>query len=357
VITGNLAANQLMGTSPETNISQTAVATGEAPHIRVLKEDGTEYEPHELPMQRAVATRQPVYDAVLDFRFSDGRMVQAFGNAVPLLDENGRARGCLGAFHDITELKRAQAALVEARQEAEKANQTKDHFIAVLSHELRTPLTPVMLVLSLWQQTSDLPEFIREDLEMMTRNIQLEIRLINDLLDLNRISSNKIQLSRELVDLNRILHHTCGICEPLVNEKNILVTTAFGPGLEHVTADPVRLQQIFWNLLSNAVKFTPEGGSIGIISRRIDPDRCEVRFRDTGMGVSPQTMPHIFDAFDQGSDYITRQFGGLGLGLAICRALVELHGGTIWAESGGEGHGSTFIVVLPLDGRGPLSLT
>jgi len=350
VITGNPAANNLTKTEAGTNISQTTLFPGSSGvYIRQLKEDGTEYRPEELPIQRAIATGQPVTDALLDFRFSDGRCVQAVGNAVPLLDKGGKPRGAIAAFLDITERKRAEEALIESRKVAEAANQSKDRFLAVLSHELRTPLTPVLMTLSALEHDPDLSTELRESLSMMKRNIGMEVTLIDDLLDLSRITSGKMELKREAVDLNALVHHAFGICQAQLLEKEINLDLDLCPNIGRISADPARLQQVIWNLLKNAVKFTRVGGNVRITTARLDNGHCELRVSDDGIGITPDALTRIFNAFEQGDPATTRQFGGLGLGLAISRALIDLHGGSIHAESEGKGKGATLIMHLPSD--------
>jgi signal transduction histidine kinase len=235
-----------------------------------------------------------------------------------------------------------------ARAQAEAASKAKDHFLATLSHELRTPLNPVLMTVSAMQTDPDLPPRIREDVDLVRRNVELESKLIDDLLDLTRISRGKLELSPEAVDLHAVLGHaveTC--CEEDARRKRLAVGTDLGAARRFVWGDSARLSQVFWNLLKNAVKFTPEGGSISLVTRD-DPDggAIVVTVRDTGIGIEPEAAARIFDAFEQESRGITRRFGGLGLGLAICKALVDLHGGTLTVHSEGKGRGSTFTVRL-----------
>lgn len=245
------------------------------------------------------------------------------------------------------ELARAQAALREAKEAAETANQSKDHFLAVLSHELRTPLTPVLMTVDSLQQDASLSPAVREDLAMMKRNIQLETKLIDDLLDISRITSGKLALHVSSVDLNDVVRNVCRICGPLIRERGIELKIRLDRAGGVINADPARLQQVLWNVLMNAIKFTPAGGSITVGTSWLSGERCEVRISDNGAGITPDVLPHIFNAFEQGGANITRQFGGLGLGLAICKALVELHHGSIRAESPGPGLGAAFIIELP----------
>lgn len=245
------------------------------------------------------------------------------------------------------ELARAHQALREAKEAAEMANRSKDHFLAVLSHELRTPLTPVLMTVDSLQHDDSLSLTIREDLAMMKRNIQLETKLIDDLLDISRISSGKLVLHVSALDLNDAVRNVCRICGPLVRERGIELQTRLDRKGGVINADSARVQQVLWNVLMNAIKFTPAKGVIHVSTAWISGDHCEVRIQDTGGGIAPEVLPHIFNAFEQGGAGVTRQFGGLGLGLAICKALVELHHGSIRAESLGIGQGATFIVELP----------
>lgn len=255
---------------------------------------------------------------------------------------------------DISALKKAEQQLREneetlraARDVAEQASRAKDSFLAMLSHELRTPLTPVLMAVAALEQDTTLRPEVREDLAMMRRNIELETRLIDDLLDLNRITTGKLALDIEAVDLNQAVRHVCGICRPQLQERDIRLDTELDPKVNHVAADPARLQQVLWNVLKNAIKFTPTHGTIHVSTRRISKDSCEVRVKDSGVGIPTAMLPRIFDAFQQGDVSVTRRFGGLGLGLAICKALMDMHHGAIRAESAGPGSGSTFIIEIP----------
>ncbi len=238
---------------------------------------------------------------------------------------------------------RAQAA---ARAQAEAANQTKDRFMATLSHELRTPLTPVLAVLSRLEAPAEpVPPAVREGLAMIRRNVELEARLIDDLLDLTRISQGKLELRRGPTDLRQVLAHALeASAKP--GAAGPQVVTELADGDLHVWADAPRLTQVFWNLLSNARKFTPDEGIIRVRAWR-DGGELAVEVADNGPGIEPELLPRIFDAFQQGQRAITRRFGGLGLGLAISERIVELHGGRITAASEGRGRGATFTVRLP----------
>ncbi len=287
------------------------------------------------------------YEIEYRLRRRDGRYCWFLCRALPVRDEEARIVRWFGTCTDIDEFKRVEAALQEAKEAAERANSSKDRFLAVLSHELRTPLTPVLMAAGALENDPELRPEVREDLAMMKRNIELETKLIDDLLDLNRITSGKLPLHIEALGLNGAVRDVHEICRPALEERGITIEMKLDDNAGLVSADAARLRQVLWNVLKNAIKFTAEKGTIRISTRRLASGLCEVRVRDTGIGIPAEVLPRIFNAFEQGDANVTRQFGGLGLGLAICKALVDLHGGTIRAESAGAGLGSTFIIQLP----------
>ena len=333
---------------------------------RVLR-DGT---PHRVEMSLAGDGRPP-------------RTISA--EYVPVIDADGRVEGVNVVATDVTDRKRAEVALQaamrnaddarvsaeRAKEIAERASSAKSEFLAVLSHELRTPLTPVLAGVQMLQ--GDLAEAGRdaadlgETLAMIRRNVELEVRLIDDLLDLTRLTRGKLTLNKKRVDLNASVRHVLETCRGDLEEKEIDVELDLSPEAAGVSADPARLQQVLWNLLKNATKFTDAGGTVTIRTRRQrrrelgraagDGDApagdaaeewmvvCEVR--DTGVGIDADLLPKVFTAFEQGGRRVTRTFGGLGLGLAISRALVVAHGGLIWVRSDGPGTGASFSVALP----------
>jgi len=231
-----------------------------------------------------------------------------------------------------------------AREQAEHANRTKDQFLAMLSHELRTPLSPVLSTVSLLESDETTPASIRTALQMIHRNVALEARLIDDLLDLTRVSKGKLQLNLETIDAHALIRSALEICQQEIDEKQHRVTVDAGAAHPFLRADSARLQQIFWNLIKNAVKFTPRGGALTITTRNEDNTALIVEISDNGEGLEPELVPRIFNAFEQGS---RPALGGLGLGLAITKALVHLHGGDIAARSEGPNRGSTFELRFP----------
>ncbi len=255
----------------------------------------------------------------------------------------------IGVSADVTAQKLAQEDLERAKEAAEAANSAKDRFLAVLSHELRTPLTPVVMTIAALDMDENVPPAAKQDLALIRRNIELETQLIDDLLDVTRIANGKLRLNPRPVRLHDLLQHVCTICDADARSKHIALDCDLSAPADNASADPARLEQVFWNLVKNAIKFTPEGGRVEVATRGAAEGALEVIVRDTGVGIAPEVKERIFNAFEQGEQTVTRTFGGLGLGLAISRAIVDLHGGRIWAESRGRGQGASFHVVLPLE--------
>jgi len=239
---------------------------------------------------------------------------------------------------------REQATAEQARAEAERASAAKDRFLAMLSHELRTPLTPVLASVFCLEQENNLSEGLRESLQLIRRNVELEARLIDDLLDLTRISKGKVQLSFEIVDAHRLLRNALEICQSEIEQKKLELRTEFEANKVYLQADPARLQQIFWNLIKNAVKFTPNGGKLSVRTTNNGEGQFCVEVEDSGCGIDSELLPKVFHAFEQGAD---TQLGGLGLGLAISKALVEAHHGLINAQSDGRNQGARFTTLFP----------
>jgi len=263
---------------------------------------------------------------------------------------DGAVVGLVAVVVDITARKQVELELAHARDKALAASRAKDEFLASLSHELRTPLNPVLLLASDSANNPALPPEVRHNFETIRRNISLEARLIDDLLDHTRIVRGKLQLEKTRVDVHTVLHDAVANFRAEIDAKRLNLQLFLGARQPFVTGDAVRLQQVFGNVLQNAVKFTPEGGQVTVISRLVpETDRLVVEIRDTGMGMSPAELEDAFAAFSQGEHAAgTQRFGGLGLGLAISRQLIVLHDGRIHATSPGRNRGSTFVIELPL---------
>ena len=281
-------------------------------------------------------THDRVLGAIVMVNVTEGRLC---GNEELALAEELARRAALAIDHAAL-YKAAQ----DARAEAERANLAKDSFLAMLSHELRTPLTPVLTSVLSLEQEENLPAETRASLQMIRRNVELEARLIDDLLDLTRISKGKVQLNLEEVNAHLLLRNALEICQAEIDHKNLSLQTDFAAEKFCLEADPARLQQIFWNLIKNAVKFTPEGGRLGIRTAN-DHGQLRVEISDSGLGIDAETLPKIFNAFEQGE---RTRLGGLGLGLAISKALVETHNGKLTAESAGRDQGATFTAIFPV---------
>lgn len=289
--------------------------------------------------QHSIDTGEPFY---LEHRFlrTDGAYRWHVSRAVPMRDADGKVLMWIGSNSDIQEVRQANEA-------AEAASRTKDEFLAALSHELRTPLTPVLMTLSTLRDETRLPLDVREQIGMMKRNIELEARLIDDLLDLTRISKGKLALRLEECDAHSLVALAIEMVRSEALRKRQTVEVDLAAERSQISGDPARLQQVFWNVLKNAVKFTPESGHLAVRSRDA-AQQLVIEVSDTGIGIDRESMERIFLPFEQAASLSAHhRFGGLGLGLSISKAIVELHGGAIAAASIGQGSGATFRVELP----------
>jgi PAS domain S-box-containing protein len=311
--------------------------------------------------REAVEGRAP-YNLEYRVRRHDGDYEWFKVMARPIRDADGRIVRWFGVAANINELKAAEEALQRAKAAAESASQAKDQFIAVLSHELRTPLTPAVAAVALLQHDQRLPMDAREDLQTVARNLDLEVRLIADLLDVSRIITGKLFVEKQETDVAEAIRQAASVVSGDIDAKGQTLTLELPPTPCYAFADAARLQQVFWNLLRNAVKFSPERARIEVRARVMlaqegcggvaagDGSACEqcmsVEVSDQGIGIAPETLPRLFSPFEQEAK--ARALGGLGLGLSICRAVVQNHGGTITAQSAGPGRGATFTVCIPL---------
>lgn len=283
----------------------------------------------------------------------DGHHLPIEDSGAPIKDPDGKMVGVIVVFHDTSERRRIEQereALLsseqEARQQAEASDRLKDEFLATVSHELRTPLSAI-LGWSAMLNLGDIDAKTRDNaLKVIERNARSQASIIDDILDVSRIITGKLNIEQRTVDLAPIVHTAVDTLHPAATAKGIKLTVALEQTKSLVTGDPARLQQIVWNLVSNAIKFTPSGGRIAARLTHVD-SQLELSVSDTGIGISKPFLPHVFERFRQADSSTTRTHGGLGLGLAIVRHLVELQGGTVMAESEGTGKGSLFRVRLP----------
>lgn len=247
----------------------------------------------------------------------------------------------------LAEIQTRDAALERARDTAEAANRAKDEFLAIVSHELRTPLTPILAWARMLRGGQLDAAGQQRAVEIIERNTRSQAQLIEDLLDVSRIITGKLRLDMRRVELHVLVEAALESVRPTAEAKGVHLVTIIDPHAGTVSGDPERLKQVIWNLLSNAIKFTPAGGRVQATLRRT-ASQCELLISDTGQGIPPEFLPYVFDRFRQADATSTRAHGGLGLGLAIVRHLVELHGGTVQAVSAGTDRGSTFTVRLPV---------
>ncbi|MBD2676584.1 MULTISPECIES: response regulator [Nostoc] len=287
------------------------------------------------------------------WRCKDGSYIWTLISARAIFNEQGEFLGAIAMLTDITDRKRTEEErdrLLQreklARAEAEAANRIKDEFLAVLSHELRSPLNPILGWAKLLQSRKFSETALQKALSTIERNAKLQAQLIEDLLDVSRILQGKLNLKMVSVDLASTIEAAMETVRLAAEAKTIHIETLLDPAVGRVLGDPARLQQVVWNLLSNAVKFTATGGRVNVQLECID-GHAQITVTDTGKGISQDFLPHVFDYFCQDDNTTTRKFGGLGLGLAIARHLVEMHGGSIWVQSFGEEQGATFTVRLP----------
>jgi PAS domain S-box-containing protein len=314
--------------SPVTRVLAEGVVVGLANHTLLIGADGTE---------------RPIDDS-----------------GAPIRNREGRIVGVVLVFRDVTERRRTeverQAVAAErerlldaeraARADAERANRVKDEFVAMVSHELRTPLNAILGWTQLMLQGRNDPSVVERGLNIVSRNTRLQVQLISDLLDVSRIVSGKLRLEIQPVDLASVIVEAIETVQHQADSKSIRIEQELEPNIGLIAGDPARMEQVVWNLLANAIKFTPSGGRISVRLRWVDSN-AELTVKDNGTGIRAEILPYIFDRFQQANSSMTRRFGGLGLGLAIVKHLVELHGGTVRAESSGEGAGATFTISLP----------
>ncbi|MGG6285909.1 ATP-binding protein [Leptolyngbya sp. AN03gr2] len=313
---------------------------------------------HPDDFDRCLETYTSAFDARITFEMDyrlkrfDGEYRWIYDVGVPRFTPDGEFLGYIGSCFDVHDRKMAEqqkeqllAREYAAREAAETANRIKDEFLAVLSHELRTPLNPIVGWSKLLKGGNLNAEKTAYAIDIIERNAKLQTQLIEDLLDVSRILRGKLSLTMAPVDVESIVRSALDTVKLAAEAKSIQLHTDF-TATPQVLGDAARLQQIVWNLLSNAIKFTPEGGSVTIAIAQIGT-QVQITVSDTGQGISAAFLPHVFEYFRQADSASTRKFGGLGLGLAIVRQLVELHGGTVQAESSGENQGATFTVQLP----------
>ncbi len=332
---GNRTGRQLLRFEEGKNLSKTAADLSATQHFKVFV-DGVELAPADLPLQRA-ARGIEVRNWEEEIRFEDGESVHLYGHAVPLHDPAGAPRGAIGAFVDVTRLKQAEAALVEA-------DRRKDEFLALLSHELRNPLAPILTAAQIMELRGDVATPYER--QIIVRQAQHLVRLVDDLLDVSRLARGKITLTKKPIELAIVVAKAVEGAAPLLEQRRHRLNLAVASHGLSVEADEARLAQVIGNLLTNAALYTDPDGRIEVTGGR-QGDEVVLRVRDNGAGIAPALLPRLFEMFVQDARGSDRTQGGLGLGLSLVRTLTALHGGTVTAHSAGVGQGSEFTLRLP----------
>jgi signal transduction histidine kinase/ActR/RegA family two-component response regulator len=315
--------------------------------VTAYHRDGRVYASHEWPLARSLENAAPVSNQEIHLERPNGERKVLSVSSATVEDSAGRPMSVVGVFWDITEQTRTEQSEREARNAAVSANNAKDEFIATVSHELRTPLNTIRM----WVRMLETREMGEEDRKTGVRTIEraalAQQKLIDDLLDVSRITSGKLRLNPQPIRLADSVLNAFDAVNPIANARGQRLELHVAPELGRVRADPDRIQQVVWNLLANATKFTPKGGLIALSARR-DGNDVEIRVTDSGIGITAEFLPYVFDRFRQADSGTTRKHSGLGLGLGIVKQLVELHGGTIELSSAGEDKGTMCEVRLPL---------
>jgi signal transduction histidine kinase/CheY-like chemotaxis protein len=337
VITANRALAALLRVTPAANISLTPPPGQPLPYR--IQRNGRDLPPDQLPMQSAIAHRTSFSNEIEIVR-ADGTVLNVQNDIEPLYDSRGEVYGCVSVCVDITDRKRVEMVLRDA-------DRRKDEFLATLSHELRNPLAPIRAAVEVMGRARTDPEIVEQARTIMERQLLHLVRLTDDLLDVSRIAQNKIELRRARIDLREVIDSAVEATRPLIDVSRHTLTVTLPDSPIWMHADFTRLAQAFANLLNNAAKYTPHGGRIRV-AVEVRDDTVVVTVADTGVGIPAPMLPRIFDMFTQLQEHKDRTRGGLGIGLALARRLVELHGGTIAAQSDGVGRGSCLTTTLPV---------
>jgi PAS domain S-box len=333
--TWNTAAERLYGYTAQEAVGQS---------ITLLIPPDRLDEEKEILARLARGERIEHYETVR--RAKDGRLIDISLTISPIRDSRGRIIGASKIARDITKRKKTEQALQEAMEALRKADRRKDEFLAMLAHELRNPLAPLRNGLQVLRLATD-PDLVAKSRDIMDRQLFHMVRLIDDLLDVSRISLNKMELRRSTVLLTEVINNAVETARPAIQKAGHTLTVSLPPEPIHLDGDLTRLAQVFGNLLSNSARYTEGRGQIWLSATRED-SQITVTVRDTGIGIPAAALPNVFEMFSQVDRTIERSAGGLGIGLALVKGLVEMHGGTVQAESPGEGQGSTFTVRLPI---------
>ena len=346
----NAAATRLFGYMAEEAIGQ--------PVTMLIPPDRTGEEQHILEKLRS-GNRIDHYETVRVAK--DGRLIDVALTISPIRNQAGKVVGASKILRDVSERKRIDRALHEllaerdrlleseraARSQAEHLSATKDEFLALLSHELRTPLSAILGWTQILRRKNPVSGDLSDGLEVIERNVRAQTQLVEDLLDMSRIISGQMRLDVQPIMPYASVHGAVESVRPAADARGLRLEAILDPAAGPVSGDANRVQQVVWNLVSNAIKFTPKGGRVQVLLERSD-SHIQIRVVDSGVGINPDFLPHVFERFRQADASTTRSYRGLGLGLSIVKHIVELHGGTVSVNSAGEGQGATFVVQLPL---------
>ncbi len=341
-MTASTRLAELLGVSTLQNLSLSA-EDGPKSAFRCLR-NGKVIPPEELPMQLAARTGQEQRDVNLDVEFADGRMIALMVSAAPLFHPDGHVRGAIGTHVDVTGLKRIQ-------RELEEADRQKNEFLAMLAHELRNPLAPVRNAAELLARASHEDSRTQSAVAMILRQVSHLTRLVDDLLDVARITRGQIELKLSPIELAPVVTMALEAVEPLMKERRHRVSVAYPTGPLYVNGDATRLVQCMVNILNNAAKYTDPGGEIHV-ELSVDKAMALITIRDNGIGVVPEFLPRMFELFSQSKRALDRAQGGLGVGLSLVRKIVEMHQGEVACMSAGIGQGCTCRIWLPLTDHG-----
>ncbi|HEX6899794.1 MAG TPA: ATP-binding protein [Thermoanaerobaculia bacterium] len=315
------------------------------PEWPALHPDGRRLEAHEYPLARALQG-EVLEEQELLYERGDGSRVWLRASAAPVREADGRLAGAVVLFFDMTDRKNLEESLRQRTAELRETGRRKDEFLATLAHELRNPLAPIYNSLQILTLRGNDPAVVARTREVMERQVRQMIRLVDDLLDVTRISQGKLELRKEPLDLAGVVSTAVEISRPLIEARRHDLTVAMPEQPLRVEADAARVAQVLSNLLNNAAKYTEPGGRIELTAERRD-GHAVLRVRDNGAGIAPEMLPRIFDLFAQVEGTLDRAQGGLGIGLTLVRRLVEMHGGAVEAHSGGLSQGSEIVVRLP----------
>ncbi|HET7401157.1 MAG TPA: ATP-binding protein, partial [Usitatibacter sp.] len=338
VVTGSRAGRAMLRAAPLENLSKSSDEAGRLAHFKVLRH-GRELAPEELPLQRA-ARGETIRDFEEEIVFETGERRHLLGDAVPMHDAQGRLRGAVAAFIDVTRLRETT---VELREGAKR----KDEFLALLGHELRSPLSAIQSSAHLLAGMTGGNDHLARVAGIVRRQSEQLARLVDDLLDVSRITHGKIAIHKEDIPLRAIVDRAVEASRHLIDSGAHALEIRVDDESLRVQGDLARLSQVVCNLLNNAARYTPRGGHIRLEAQRRG-EWIRVAVADDGIGLAPEALERIFQLFEQAHEVRSRSMGGLGVGLALARALVELHGGRITARSDGLGRGSEFEVLLPV---------